>query len=249
MSNIIKKDSEIELIKKSCQILAEVKKIVYDAAKEGVSLLELDKLAYQETIKRNAEPAFLGYLNFPNTICTALNEEVIHGIPDNRILKNGDLISIDMGVKYQGYYSDSAFSKSIGENNFENYKLIEVAKRAFDAGLKAIKPGARVNDISKAIYKVIKENNLFTPLEFSGHGIGKHLHEKPYVYNYITNNQGMLLKDNMVICIEPMIIQDSNKVKILKDGWTVVSASNKKSAHYEQTVLIKNGKGIILTEK
>ncbi|MGZ9431959.1 type I methionyl aminopeptidase [Mycoplasma sp. 480] len=249
MSKLIKKDFEIELITKSANILSEVKKIVYDAIEEGVSLLQLDKLAYDEIIKRNAEPAFLGYQNFPNTICASLNHELIHGIPDQRILKTGDLISIDLGVKYKGYYSDSAFSKSVGkENNLENEKLISVAKRAIDAGINAIKPGARIGDISKAISKVIFENKMFTTEEFCGHGIGKKLHEAPNVYNLYTGDKGILLRDNMVICIEPMILQESPEVKILSDGWTVVPKYNrKKTVHAEETILIKNGKGIILS--
>lgn len=246
--NLIKKDWEIELIKKSASILAEVKQIIYDSAQEGVTLLELDKLAYNEIIKREAKPAFLGYLGFPNTICISLNHELIHGIPDNRILKDGDLISIDMGVNYKGYFSDSAFSKSIGNFNEENEKLIKTAEDAFQAGLKAIKPGARLNDISKAIEESIRKNKFYTTKEFCGHGIGKRLHEDPDVYNWDSGNKGILLRDNMVLCIEPMILQDNDQVKILNDGWTVVPKFNsKKTSHFEQTVLIKNGKGIVLS--
>ncbi|WP_033160827.1 type I methionyl aminopeptidase [[Mycoplasma] collis] len=248
MAKLIKSEQEIELIRKSCEILKQVKKILYNFIKPGVSLLEIDKLAYDEIVKRGGKPAFLKYYGFPNTICASLNEELIHGIPDNRILKDYDLISIDVGVIYKGYYSDSAFSKSVGKSNYENDRLIEAAEKSFKAGIDAIKPKAKISDISAAIFNVIKEYEFYTPIEFTGHGIGKNLHEKPEVPNHIfTTNVGPMLKDNMVICIEPMILQDSPKIKILNDGWTVVAQSNKKAAHYEHTVLIKNGKAEILT--
>lgn len=243
----IKSKQEIELITQSCKILAGIKKIVKQAIRPGVSLKDLDSIAYNETIKAGAKPAFLGYQGFTATICASVNEELIHGIPSDRILKDGDLLSIDMGVIYEGYYSDSAFTISVGKSTPENDLLIKVAQTAFYKGLDAIKPGATIGDISYAIGSYIKENNLYTPKEFSGHGIGKKLHEEPYVFNEGTKGSGEKLRDGMVICIEPMILQGSNKIRILNDGWTVVAKSNKKSSHYEHTILIKNGKGIVLT--
>ena len=243
----IKSQREIELITKSCKILASVKEKIRQAVRPGVSLKDLDSIAYNEIINSGAEPSFLGYKGFKGTICASVNEELIHGIPTNRILKDGDLLSIDVGAVYQGYHSDSAFTISVGEETEENKMLIEVAKNAFLEGLKAIKIGARIGDISYAIGKYIKEQKLYTPKEFCGHGIGKKLHEDPYVFNEGTPGTGEVLKDGMVICIEPMILQKSNKIKILKDGWTVVARSNMKSSHHEETVLIKNGKGIVLT--
>lgn len=245
----IKSQREIELITKSCSILASIKKIVKSAVRPGVSLKDLDSIAYNETIKAGAKPAFLGYHGFKGTICASVNEELIHGIPSNRVLKEGDLLSLDMGVVYQGFYSDSAFTISVGKTTAENELLIKVAKEAFNCGLAAIKPGAKVGDISYAIGECIRKYNLFTPDEFTGHGIGKSLHEEPYVYNDGVKNTGVLLRDGMIICIEPMILQESKKIKILKDGWTVVAANGKKTSHYEHTVLIKNGKGIVLTEE
>ena len=243
----IKSEREIELIKKSCQILASVKQKVRDAVRPGVSLEDLDSIAYNETIKAGAKPSFLGYLGFPKTICASVNEELIHGIPSKRILQEGDLLSLDMGVVYEGYHSDSAFTMSVGKSTPENDMLIKVAENAFWEGVNAIKPGATIGDISYAIGQYIKKNNLYTPKEFSGHGIGKKLHEDPYVPNDGRKGTGEKLVDGMVICIEPMILQKSNKIKILKDGWTVISKNNLKSSHYEHTVLIKNGKGIVLT--
>lgn len=243
----IKSEKEIELIVKSCSILAGIKQIVKNAIRPGVSLKDLDSIAYNETLKSGAKPAFLNYMGFKGTICASVNEELIHGIPSNRILKDGDLLSVDMGVNYKGYFSDSAFTVSVGKMTKENAFLINVAEQAFYKGLEAIKPGARVGDISYAIGQYIKEKKMYTPSEFSGHGIGVALHEKPYVHNDGNKQTGPLLKDGMVICIEPMVLQKSKRIKILKDGWTVVAQNGLKSSHYEHTVLIKNGKGIVLT--
>ena len=243
----IKSQKEIDLITQSCKILASIKKIVKDAIRPGVSLKDLDSIAYNETVKRGAQPAFLGYQGFTGTICASVNEELIHGIPSDRILKDGDLVSIDMGVKYQGYYSDSAFTVSVGKSTSENDMLIEVAEKAFAKGLDAIKPGATVGDVAFAIGQYIKKKGFYTTDQFSGHGIGSQLHEDPYVPNDGHPNTGPVLRDNMVICIEPMILQKSKKIKILKDGWTVISQNKLKTSHFEQTVLIKNGKGVVLT--
>ncbi|QCZ36848.1 type I methionyl aminopeptidase [Mycoplasma nasistruthionis] len=243
----VKTQQQIDKITKSCQILAEVKQIVWDFVRPGVSLKDIDQLAFEEIMKHGAKPAFKGLYGFPATACISVNEQLIHGIPSNYIVQDGDLVSVDLGCIYEGYYSDSAFTKPVGNVSPTDLKLIEVAKGAFNAGLKAIKKGARIGDISYAIGQYIKKNNLFTPSEFSGHGIGASLHEDPYVPNNGHKNSGPLLLDGMVICIEPMITQ-SKGIRILKDGWTVVSTDNKKTAHYEHTVLIKDGKGIVLTK-
>ncbi|WP_338822905.1 type I methionyl aminopeptidase [Mycoplasmopsis felifaucium] len=244
----IKSPREVELITQSCKILAEVKDVLYDFVRPGISLKELDSIAFNEIIKRGAKPAFKGLYGFPGTACISVNEELIHGIPSNYIIKDGDIVKIDLGCDYQGYKSDSAFTKGVGNITAEDQKIINVAKEAFEAGLKAIKPGARVGDISYAVGQVIKKNNLYTPKEYCGHGIGKDVHEDPYVYNEGIPHTGPLLKDNMVICIEPMILQNSAKIRTKKDKWTVVSAEGKNAAHYEHTVLIKNGKGVVLTK-
>ncbi|MBD5423025.1 MAG: type I methionyl aminopeptidase [Mycoplasma sp.] len=244
----IKSEKEIQLITKSCKILAGVKEILKKAVRPGVSLKDLDSIAYNEIIKAGAKPSFLNYHGFKGTICASVNEELIHGIPSDRILKDGDLLSIDVGAIYEGYHSDSAFTISVGNSTKENDRLIQVAEKAFYKGLNAIKPNATTGDISFAIGQYIAKEGYFTPSEFCGHGIGKSLHEDPNVFNEGKKGTGPKLQDGMVICIEPMILQDSKKIRILKDGWTVVAQSNKKSSHYEQTVLIKNGKGIVLTE-
>lgn len=243
----IKNKVAIEKITRSCEILAEVKSVLWDFVRPGVSLKEIDQLAFKEIKSRGAEPAFLGLYGFPATACISVNEELIHGIPSDYIVKDGDLVSVDLGCIYEGYNSDSAFTKPVGNVSESDKKIIEVAKGAFNAGLQAIQKGARVGDISYAIGKYIKKNKLYTPEEFCGHGIGRELHEDPNVPNDGIKGTGPLLRDGMVICIEPMITQCPG-IKMLKDGWTVVSKDGSNTAHYEHTVLIKNGKGVVLTK-
>ena len=245
----IKTSQEIEKMKKSARILAEVKQEVWDAAKIGVSLLELDAIAEKAIESRGAKSNFKGYGGFPNVACISVNETLIHGIPTNYKLKDGDLLKVDLGCTWEGYHSDSAFTKPIGNISEDAKKVMEVAKEAFNRGLNAIKPGARIGDISNAIGQYVHKQGMFVPVNFTGHGIGTALHEDPYVPNDGFAKQGPLLKNGMVICIEPMILQGSNQVKILEDGWTVVAVNGKNTAHYEHTILIEDGHGVVLTER
>lgn len=244
---IIKTDQEIEKIKKACAILAEVKTIVYDFISPGVSLKEIDSVAFKEIKKRGGKPAFLGQYGFPNTCCISVNEQLIHGIPSNYIVKDGDIVKVDLGAIWEGYYSDSAFTKGIGNITEQDKKLISTAKNAFYAGFNAIKVGKRIGDISYAIGSYIKSQGFYTPDEYTGHGIGRSLHEDPYVYNDGIPNTGPLIRNNMVICIEPMILQKSKDVKVADDDWTVIDPLGYNTAHYEQTVLIKDNKAYILS--
>ncbi|MDC8918557.1 type I methionyl aminopeptidase [Metamycoplasma hyosynoviae] len=243
----IKTLEEIEKIKKACSILAEVKKIVYDFISPGVSLKEIDSVAFKEIIKRQGKPAFLGQYGFPNTCCISVNEELIHGIPSDYVVKNGDIVKIDMGVIWDGYYSDSAFTKGVGDISEQDKKLIQVAKDAFYAGFNAIKVGKRIGDISFAIGSYIKSQGFYTPEEYTGHGIGKELHEDPIVDNDGVPRTGPIIRNGMVICIEPMILQKSKNVVVKKDRWTVVDPYGLNTSHYEQTVLIYDNKAYILT--
>ncbi|AXE60635.1 type I methionyl aminopeptidase [[Mycoplasma] phocae] len=244
---IIKNQFEIEKIKKACSILAEVKQILFDFISPGVSLKEIDSVAFKEIRKRGGKPAFLGQYGFPGTCCISVNEELIHGIPSNYIVKDGDIIKIDTGVIWEGYYSDSAFTKGVGHVSEEDKKLIQVAKDAFYAGFNAIKVGGRIGDISNAIGNTIRKNGYFTPEEYTGHGIGRHLHEDPFIYNDGIANTGEIIRNGMVICIEPMILQKSKNVLVKKDGWTVYDPLGFNTAHYEQTILIDNNQAYILS--
>ena len=247
-NTLIKTKEEIQKITESCNLLFKVKNEIKKHIKPGISTLELDQIAHKYMLSLNVKPSFLNYHGFPNVICASVNETLIHGIPNKVLLKEGDLLSIDVGVSWKGFHSDSAFSVSVGEqHNPENERLIKIAKEAFYAGVNSIKPGVRTGDIGAAIFKVIKKHNVFVPENFAGHGIGKDLHEDPYILNYGYKNSGDLISNNMVICIEPMIMQGSDEIVILDDKWTVNCKSNKKSSHYEHTILIKDGKGVILT--
>ncbi|NQZ65792.1 MAG: type I methionyl aminopeptidase [Mycoplasmatales bacterium] len=244
----IKTESEIIKMRKSSAILSEVKQIIWDSIKPGISLLELDAIAEREILKRSAKPNFKGYHGFPNASCISVNENLIHGIPNNYRLKEGDVVSVDLGCTWQGYHSDSAFTRGVGKISKSSKRVIDVAKEAFYIGLNAIKPGARIGDISAAIGDFVYKKGMYVPEDFTGHGIGTSLHEDPSIPNDGYPKRGPLLKDGMVICIEPMIMQGSNHVKILDDKWTVQALDGKNTAHYEHTVLIKDGYGVVLTE-
>ncbi|AWX69262.1 type I methionyl aminopeptidase [[Mycoplasma] anseris] len=244
---LIKSQYEINKIKKACSILAEVKTIVYDFIRPGVSLKEIDSVAFKEIRSRGGKPAFLGQYGFPNTCCISVNEELIHGIPSDYIVKDGDIVKVDLGVIWEGYYSDSAFTKGVGNITKADKELIQVAKDAFYAGFNAIKVGKRIGDISYAIGSYIKQKGYYTPDEYSGHGIGRSLHEDPYVYNDGLPNTGALIKNGMVICIEPMILQKSKNVATKDDEWTVFDPLGYNTAHYEQTILIDNDQAYILS--
>ncbi len=244
----IKTSSEIDLMKKSAEILAIAKQKVYDAIKPGITTNELDVIANKTITEMGAKAAFLGYGGFPKTACISVNEELIHGIPSARVLKEGDVVSVDMGAIWKGYYSDSAFTLGVGKITKEDEKLIQVAKDAFYVGIDQIKRGARVGDIEFAIGEFITKSGYFTPQNYTGHGIGTALHEDPRVHNIGQKGTGPLLKDGMVICIEPMILQNSDQSKTLEDGWTIVSNDGSNASHYEHTVLIEDGKPVLLTE-
>ncbi|MCC3160916.1 MAG: type I methionyl aminopeptidase [Mollicutes bacterium PWAP] len=248
MSSFIKNSKEIENITKSSAILAEVKKIIYNAVKPGVTPLEIDKIFRIEIEKRDAKPNFLGYNGFPNSICVSVNDTLIHGIPNDKPFEIGDIVSVDAGCVYKGMNSDSCFTKGVGYISKRDKELIEIAKNSFYAGLNAIKPGARTGDIAFAIQKFVENRGYFLPDDFTGHGIGYSLHEDPVIPNKGYQSTGTLLKNNMVICIEPMILQRSNKVRYMKDGWTIKSKNKLNTSHYEHTILIKDGYPIVLTE-
>ena len=244
----IKSPQEIEKMRKAAKALAEIKQVVWDAAEAGVTLLELDAIAEKEMAKKGVKSNFKGYGGFPNVACISVNDTLIHGIPSDYKLVEGDLLKVDLGCTYEGYHADSAFTKGIGKISDSSKKVMDVAKEAFYRGLNAIKPGARVGDISQAIGDYVHSQNMFVPENFTGHGIGTALHEDPYVPNDGFAKQGPLLKDGMVICIEPMIMQGSEEVKIQSDGWTVKAVDGLNTAHYEHTILIENGYGVVLTE-
>lgn len=245
----IKSEREIQLMKKAGQIVALALKEVEKAIKPGVSTHELDKLVERIILENNATPSFKGYGGFPGSICASVNNVVVHGIPSKRmILKEGDIIAIDVGACYQGYHGDSAVTYAVGKISEARQRLIDVTKQALYEGLKFAQPNNRLSDVSHAIEKYVLENNFNVVKEFTGHGIGKALHEDPYIPNFGEPGHGPLLKEGMTLAIEPMVNAGTSRVKILQDNWTTVTLDKSDSAHFEHTVVITKTGHMILTK-
>lgn len=242
----IKSDYEISLMKKAGHIVYLTHKYLLPYIKPGITTKELDKLAYDFIISQDATPSFLNYNGFPGTICTSINEEVVHGIPSNRKLKNGDLISIDIGACYKGYHGDSAWSYAVGNVSSEKAYLLEHTEHALYEGLKQVKPGNHIGDISNAIETYANKHNLGVVRELVGHGVGSNLHEAPDVPNYGKKGSGPVLKEGMTIAIEPMLNLGTPQIYILDDDWTIITRDDQPSAHFEHSVLVtKNGYRIL----
>ncbi|PLX31282.1 MAG: type I methionyl aminopeptidase [Clostridiales bacterium] len=244
----IKTKQEIEYMKEAGKIVAEVHKLMAEVIKPGMTTMELDQIAEKKIIEMGAIPAFKGYGGFPAAICASVNEQVVHGIPDGRVLENGDIISVDVGSKLKGYYGDGARTFPVGEISEEAERLIAVTRQSFFEGLKYCKVGYRLSDVSHAVQKYVEENGFSVVRDYVGHGIGTALHEDPQVPNYGPPGKGPRLVAGMVIAIEPMVNAGTFRVQTLGDEWTVVTADGKLSAHYENTIAITEEEPIILTQ-
>jgi methionyl aminopeptidase len=244
---MIKSKLEIENMIRAGQIVAKTLKILEECIKPGVTTIELNNLAKEYIISQGALCSFENYEGFPYSICSSLNDVVIHGFPSSEKLKDGDVLSVDVGACYNGFHGDAARTFAVGIIANEAQKLIEVTKQCFFEGIKHAKVGKKISDISRAIFIFAKNNNLGVVRKFCGHGIGKNLHEAPSIPNYITNAKSERIQKGMAIAIEPMINLGGDEVDILKDGWTVVTKDKSLSAHYENTVLITNEEPKILT--
>ena len=245
----IKSKREIELIVIAGNIVYQTHQYLKPLIKPGVSLLELDALAEKFIISKGAKPSFKGYEGFPNATCISVNEEVVHGIPSKRKLKKGDIVSIDIGAEYKGYHGDSAWSYAVGEIDDDKNYLMEHTKEALWQGIRMVKPGARIGDIGNAIEKYANAHNLGIVRELCGHGVGNNLHESPDVPNYGSANTGPVLKEGMVIAIEPMLNLGSDDIVIEDNYWTITTLDRKPSAHFEHTVLVtKDGYQILTGE-
>lgn len=245
----IKSEREIELMRKAGMLVSEMHKYIKPFIKEGITTKELDKLCEDFILKNDAVPSCKGYEGFPCTLCTSVNEVVVHGIPNNKKLKNGDIITIDVVIGYKGYQGDAAWTYAVGEIDDDKKYLMEHTEKALYEGLKFAKPGNRVGDISFAVQEYAEKHNLGIVRELCGHGIGKEMHEEPEVPNFGTPNTGARLKPGMVICIEPMLTFGHRDVWLLDDEWTVVTQDGKPAAHYEHTVLITEDGYEILTPR
>lgn len=245
----IKSDREIALMKEAGHIAMLAHEAIRQAIRPGVSTKELDKIAYDVITSHGATPSFLNYNGYPASICASINEIVIHGIPSNKqILKDGDIISIDIGAKYKGYHGDCARTWPCGHVSKERLKLIEVTEQSFYEGLKYARPGNRLSDISHAIEMHAKQYQYGVVRDFTGHGVGSKLHEDPAVPNYGKEGEGPLLRKGMTLAIEPMINMGTHRVRILPDGWTTVTQDHQPSAHYENTIVITDTGYEILTK-
>ena len=250
MSVTIKSSREIELMKEAGNVLAIVHDEIEKFIKPGITTASIDKLAADIIKSYGCIPSFLNYNGYPASICVSLNDMVVHGIPSEKVyLKEGDIVSIDAGVIYQGFHSDAARTWAVGEITPQAKKLIEVAEESFYEGIKFAKEGYRLNDISSAIQDYVEDNGFSVVRDLVGHGIGTELHEEPQVPNFRVGRKGIRLQAGMTLAIEPMINAGVYNVKLLDDGWGFVTVDGSYSAHYENTILITKGEPEILSKK
>lgn len=235
---ICKTPREIEIMRDAGKIVALTHQELKKHIQPGITTKELDAIAEKFIMKHDAFPSFKGYNGFPGSVCASVNEELVHGIPGDRVLKDGDIISIDIGAKYNGYHGDSAWTYSVGNMNQETEKLLDVTEKSLYLGLEEAKPGERLSNISHAIQTYVESNGLSIVREYVGHGIGQDLHEDPQLPHYGPPNKGPRLKAGMVLCVEPMVNAGSRYVKTLADNWTVVTVDGKMCAHFEHTIAI-----------
>jgi methionyl aminopeptidase len=249
----IKTSDEIAIMRRASQIVAEVLDQLAAAVHPGITTEELDKLAESLTLKKGARPAFKGYkpgdVVYPKSLCVSINEEIIHGIPSGRKLRSGDIVGLDYGVVYQGFYGDSARTVPVGDVPESTLRLLRVTRDALYAGIAQARVGNRISDISRAVQEVAEKAGYSVVTDFAGHGIGRRLHEDPQVPNYF--RRGMpnpRLQEGMALAIEPMVNEGTPDVEILSDGWTAVTADGRLSAHFEHSIAVTSNGPIILSE-
>lgn len=244
----IKSAKEIDGIRNAGRIVAMTLNYIKDYLKPNITLAEIERLCAEFILKHNAQPAFKGYRGFPAAVCISINNEVVHGIPDNRKIVAGDIVKIDVGVYKNNFYADGAKTYPVGKINDDVKKLIAVTEQALSAGIDQARVGNRLGDISFAIQQTVEKNGFSVVRELSGHGVGIELHEEPYVPNYGNPNQGIALKKGMTLAIEPMVNMGTYEVYTLKNNWTVVTKDGKPSAHFEHTIAITDNEPEILTK-
>ena len=243
----IKNERELESMRQACKITAAARALAGEMVRPGVSTKEIDKAVHDYIVSQGAKPSFLNYNGFPASSCISVNSCVIHGIPGGYVLKDGDIVSVDVGANYKGFHGDCAATFACGAISTEAQRLIDVTKESFFVGIKEATKGHRVSDISHAIQTYVESNGFSVVRPFTGHGIGRALHEAPDVPNFGAPGRGPRLLKGMTLAIEPMVNTGVADVHVLKDGWTVLTNDGKLSAHYENTVLITDGEPEILT--
>lgn len=245
----IKTEHEIRIMSKAGNVVYRTHKYLEEHIKPGITTKELDEMAEKFILSMNAIPSFKGYNGFPKSICVSINEQIVHGIPGEYILKDGDIVSIDIGACYEGYHGDSAFTYKVGNIDKNKTYLIEHTQEALYEGLKEIKPGKRLGDVSSKIGEYAKTHNLGVIKELVGHGIGSNLHEKPDIPNYGIKNTGVIMKEGMTFAIEPMLTLGKNEIHLEADGWTITTKDKSPAAHFEHTIVVtKEGYKILTGE-
>ncbi|MGM9615255.1 MAG: type I methionyl aminopeptidase [Oscillospiraceae bacterium] len=248
MSSItIKSQREIEIMRQAGRITAAARSLAREMVTPGITTAQIDREVRHFIEKSGAVPTFLGYGGYPASVCLSVNEEVIHGIPGKRVLKEGDIVSVDVGATYKGFVGDCAGTYVAGEGSDEAKRLIEVTRQSFFEGIKFARAGYRIGDISHAVQEYVERNGFGIVREYVGHGVGSVMHEAPEVPNYGEPGRGPRLLKGMTIAVEPMVTQGTWEVRVLKDGWTVVTKDRKLAAHYENTIAITDGEAEILT--
>lgn len=245
---VLRSDRELEVMRTAGRIAADALAKVKRYARSGLQTKELDAIARDEILKQDGYPAFKGYKGFPGNICASVNETVVHGIPSEARLNTGDIVSIDIGVKFRDYFADAAITVGIGPISDEAARLISVTERALYIGIENALPGKRLSDISCGIQEYVESNGFSVVRSFVGHGIGANLHEEPEIPNFGVRGTGARLEAGMVLAIEPMVNSGTFEVEILADGWTAVTKDRKFSAHFEHTVAVRDGKAEVLTQ-
>ncbi len=235
---ILKQQSEIEKIRASNGIVAEILAELKEKVQEGVTTWDLDRISEELVLKKGAKPAFKGYRGYPFSLCASINEQVIHGLPSQRVLTEGDIVGLDFGVYYHGYYGDAALTVPVGRISKEASMLLKATEESLDMAIREAKVGNRLGDISAAVQNHVEAVGFSVVRDFVGHGIGRNLHEDPQIPNYGIKGRGVALKAGMVLAIEPMVNAGTYKVRMLTDGWTAVTADGRLSAHFEHTIAI-----------
>ena len=246
---ILKLPDEIEKARTSNRIVAEVLNRLREKVKPGVRTRELDKLAAEVADRRGAKPAFKGYNGYPYALCVSVNEVVVHGMPSERVLEEGDIVGLDFGVCYQGFFGDAAITLPLGRVTQKASRLMQVTEQSLYASIEQAKAGNRLGDISAAVQDIVEAAGYSVVRDFVGHGIGKSLHEEPQIPNFGKKGRGIELKSGMILAIEPMVNEGNYKVEILPDGWTVVTKDGSLSAHFEHSIAITDNGPEILSKK
>jgi methionyl aminopeptidase len=243
----LKSPADIEVMRRGGRILHDVLDLLAEHARPGVTTLELDRIARAEIERHGSVPAFLGLYGFPGTLCISVNEEIVHGIPGPRVLQDGDIVSLDCGLVKDGFYLDSARTVPVGRVDAASLRLIQVTEESLEIGIEFCRPGVRLGDLSAAIQRHIEKAGMGVVREYTGHGIGRRLHEEPKIPNYGTAGKGVRFQAGMVLCVEPMVNLGTHQTRTLGDKWTVVTADGSRSAHVEHTIAITPEGPLVLT--